>query len=66
MRHKLERVPDGLLARTKRAWALAGDIAERPPKRARLSQPVWNAISVMASSVSRSSAFARSIRRVSR
>src|SRR5262245_41691552 len=36
------------------------------PKVPRLFQPVWNAISMMGASVSRSSALARSMRRVSR
>ena len=65
-RHRPAFVRRGLLARADRAGLSPVTSRKVRPKVPRLLQPVSKAISVMASSVSRSSAVARSMRRVSR
>ena len=64
--HAAELMDRGPRAFPDRARAFAGDVAEGRPNVPRLCQPVSKAISVIGRSVSRSSAVARSIRRVSR
>ena len=67
MRHLLELHAAQPVSRARSSLGLSPVMSRKMrPKVPRLFQPVWNATSMIGKSVSRSSALARSIRRVSR